>query len=303
MARPRGGAWNKRPDRYVGPVHIERVGDFTLGWGESLIWDDRSQRLYFVDCAAQTLHWLEYDSDELHTFRLPSMAAGIVPTEDGTLVACLDDGLYHLDPDGGATQRLALYPEGIGRRANDACADFSGNLITGTLNLQKAEGSSWRYSPHHGWRLLDPDISNTNGPTVAVLDGSMTLIIGDTSAHYFAYPYDAEQGTAGPLTVFGDVSGLEGLPDGASLDDGEGLWCALVGGAQLARFTTTGLDRTVAVPVANPTDLTFGGPGLDRLYVVSVASDGSNGTGLDGALLVIDDLGERGRLEPRFAMN
>jgi sugar lactone lactonase YvrE len=283
-------------------VHVERVGDFTLGWGESLVWDERSERLYFVDCAAQTLHWLERDSADLHTLPLPSMAAGVVPTDDGALVACLDDGLHRIDPDDGTTHLLTSYPDGLGQRANDACADLSGNLITGTLNLQKADGSSWWYSSRQGWRLLDPDISNTNGPTVAALGGSMTLVIGDTSAQYFAYAYDAERGTVGPRRVFGDVSDLEGLPDGATLDDGEGLWCALVGGAQLARFTSAGLDRTVAVPVANPTDVTFGGPGLDRLYVVSVAAGGSDGTGLDGALLVIDGLGVRGRLEPRFRL-
>ena len=38
---------------------MKRVGDIALEWGESLVWDDRKQRLYFVDCSAQTLHWLE----------------------------------------------------------------------------------------------------------------------------------------------------------------------------------------------------------------------------------------------------
>ncbi len=283
-------------------MRIDRVGDFTLGWGESLVWDDRGQRLFFVDCAAHTLHWLDDNSDELHTLALPSMAAGIVPIEDGTLVACLDDGLHRIEPDNGTTSLLTAYPDGLGGRANDACADLSGNLITGTLNLQKAEGSSWWYSSRRGWRLLDPDISNTNGPTVAVLGGSMTLIIGDTSAQYYSYPYDPQQGTVGPRTVFGDVSGLDGSPDGATLDDDGGLWCALVGGAQLARFTAAGLDGTVAVPVANPTDVTFGGRRLDRLYVVSVAGADPYGPGLDGALLVIDDLGVHGRLEPRFRL-
>jgi sugar lactone lactonase YvrE len=283
-------------------LRIERVGDFTLGWGESLVWDDTSQRLYFVDCAVQTLHWLEDGSGELHTLRLPSMAAGLVPTDDGAFVACLDDGLHLVDPDAGTTKLLTPYPEALGRRANDACADLSGNLITGTLNLQKAPGSSWWYSSRDGWRLLDPDISNTNGPTVGVVEGSMTLVIGDTSAQYYAYPYDADRGTAGPRTAFGDVSGLDGAPDGATLDDDGGLWCALVGGAQLARFTTAGLDRTIALPAANPTDVTFGGPALDRLYVVSVAASGSDGTGLDGALLVVDGLGAIGRPEPRFRL-
>jgi sugar lactone lactonase YvrE len=277
-------------------VRIERVGDFTLGWGESLVWDERSERLYFVDCAARTLHWLHAGAGELQTLRLPSMAAGIVPTGDGALVGALDDGLHRIDPDAGTTALLAAYPPGLGGRANDACADLSGHLITGTLNLGPAPGSSWWYSSRDGWRLLDPDISNTNGPTVGVLDGTMTLVVGDTSAQYFAYPYEPDTGAAGPRRVFGDVTGLDGMPDGATLDEEGGLWCALVGGGQLARFTTDGLSRTVALPVSNPTDVTFGGPLLDRLYVVSVGGEGD----LDGALLVIDGLGVRGRPEPRF---
>ena len=272
------------------------MGDFTLGWGESLVWDERSERLYFVDCAAGTLHWLDAGGGELQTLRLPSMAAGIVPTRDGALVGALDDGLHRIDPDAGTTALLATYPPGLGGRANDACADLSGHLITGTLNLGPAPGSSWWYSSRDGWRLLDPDISNTNGPTVGVLDGTMTLVVGDTSAQYFAYPYEPDTGAVGPRRVFGDVSGLEGMPDGATLDEEGGLWCALVGGGQLVRFTTDGMSRTVALPVSNPTDVTFGGPLLDRLYVVSVDGDGD----LDGALLVIEGLGVRGRPEPRF---
>jgi len=280
---------------------IERLGEFTLGWGESLVWDDRAERLYFVDCAAHTLHWLDGGRGAHHTMALPSMAAGIVPTEDGRLVGALDEGLYVIDPQDGTTTFLTAYPAGLGARANDACADLSGNLITGTLNLGPAEGSSWWYSARHGWRLLDPDISNTNGPNVCVVDGVMTLLIGDSAADYYAYPYDAEEGTVGDRTVFGDVSGLAGVPDGAALDTDGGMWCALFGGAQLARFTPGGLDRTLELPVANPADVTFGGPALDRLYVVSVELGAPEGT-LDGALLVIDGLGFHGRSEPRFAL-
>jgi L-arabinonolactonase len=281
-------------------MNVARVEDFTLGWGESLVWDERTSRLYFVDCTARTLHWLNGGEGELHTLSLPSMAAGIVPTENGLLIGALDDGLHVIDPDAGSTRLLSAYPAGLGGRANDACADLSGNLITGTLNLVPAPGSSWWFSVREGWRLLDPDISNTNGPTVAVLDGSMTLIIGDSSADYFAYPYDARNVTVGPRRVLGDMSGLEGVPDGATLDAEDGLWCALFGGGRLARFTTSGLDRTLDVPVANPADVTFGGPDLDRLYVATVPLGPDVGA-LDGALLVVDDLGRRGRPEPRFA--
>ena len=273
------------------------MGSFTLDWGESVVWDDRLNRLYFVDCMKSTLHWLEDESDELHTVAAPSMPTGVVPSEDGRLVVVLDDGLYVLDPASEKWDLLTRYPDEIGGRCNDACADLDGNLITGKLNLGPAEGSAWWYSDRDGWRLLDPDIANTNGPAVAELDGTMTLIIGDTSAQYFSYPYSPSTGTVGDRSVFGDVSTLDGGPDGAALDADGGLWCALFDGGQLARFTTSGLERTVEMPMRNPTDVTFGGADLDVLYVVSINGPEE----LAGALLRIDGLDARGRREPRFS--
>lgn len=280
-------------------MEITAVGSFTTGWGEGVIWDERRQRLWFVDCAASTLHWLDGDDPAPGTMVMPSMATAVVPTTDGRLVAVLDDGLAVVDSDAGTVEPLAGYPPELGGRANDACADLAGNLITGRLNMGPAEGSTWRYDVADGWSLLDPDIANTNGPTVAVLDGVETLIIGDTSADYYAAPYDSATGTKGERRVFGDTQALDGLPDGATLDADEGLWCALVGGGQLARFTTAGLDQTVAVPIINPTDVTFGGRDLDVLYVVSIGGDGE----LDGRLLRIDGLGRTGRPEPRFDLD
>jgi sugar lactone lactonase YvrE len=277
-------------------VEIDRVGSFTLGWGESVVWDDERQRLYLVDCATHRIHWLDDGAGELHTLQAPSMPAGIVPTTEGTIVAALDDGLHEVDVDTGSMRLLSPYPEELGGRANDACADLDGNIVTGRLNLAPGEGSAWWFSASDGWRLLDPDISNTNGPAAVVLDGAMTLVIGDTAAHYFAYPYDGRAGTVGPRRVFGDTTRLEGAPDGSTVDADGGLWCALFGGGQVVRFSARGLDRSLPLPVANPTDVTFGGRDLDRLFVVSVGGDGE----LDGALLVVDGLERRGRPEPRF---
>lgn len=276
-------------------MDVHRIGEITLGWGESVVWDDRTGRLFLVDCAASTLHWLDGGEGELHTMAMPSMPTGVVPSEDGRLVVVLDDGLHVVDVDDGSTGLLTPFPPEIDGRCNDACADLDGNIITGKLNLGPASGSAWWWSSTDGWRMLDPDIANTNGPAVGVLDGTMTLLVGDTSADYFAYDYEATNGIVGPRRVFGDVSALDGHPDGATLDSDGGFWCALVGGSQLARFTTAGLDRTLPLPLANPTDVTFGGPDLDRLYVVSIDGSGE----LDGAILAIDGLGVTGRPEPR----
>ena len=153
-------------------MEITRAGEFSLQWGESLVWDERRERLYFVDCFANAIHWIEAGSVELQTLPSPSMPTGLVPTVDGRLVVVLEDGLYVVDPDSGRCDLVSPYPEEVGGRCNDACADLDGNLITGKLNLGPAEGSAWWYSSLGGWRLLDPDIANTNGPAVAVLNGT-----------------------------------------------------------------------------------------------------------------------------------
>src|ERR1051325_4190914 len=102
---------------------LTRVGDLTLTWGESLRWDDRRDRLYFVDCAQQTLHWLEGGEPPLKTLSLGSLPTGAVLTEGDELVVCLDGGLHVVDPDAGSIELLAAYPDEMHGRANDASAD------------------------------------------------------------------------------------------------------------------------------------------------------------------------------------
>jgi L-arabinonolactonase len=285
---------------------LTRVGDFALSWGESLRWDDRRGRLYFVDCATQTLHWLEGAEPPLCSMQLPSMAAGIVLTEDGRLVVCLDDGLHVVDADAGTCELLAVYPEGMRGRANDANADGSGNLLTGTLNVVPAPGATWWFSAVDGWRLLDDDFGNANGPVVIDVDGQSTLVFGDTPAQaVYAYPYDGVTGSIGERRVFGDHAALGGMPDGATADRDNGVWSCVLGVGKIARFTATGLDRLIDTPMANPSDVTFGGPDLDRLFVTSIAfSLGEDAPVAPeaGWLFAIEGLGVTGRPEPRFAL-
>ncbi len=110
-------------------MELTRIGAFQLGWGESLMWDERRDRLYFVDCVARTLHWLQSGDSELHTLTLPSMAAGLVPSEDGTLVGALDDGLYVIDPDAETARLLSPYPHELAHRGPTTPAPiFQGTL-------------------------------------------------------------------------------------------------------------------------------------------------------------------------------
>lgn len=287
-------------------VSTNRIGDFELVWGESLRWDERGQRLYFVDCAGQALHWLDGGEPPLATCKLSGLPTGIALTGGPELVVCLDDGLHVVDPEAGTSELLAPYPGGMHGRANDAAADGHGNLVTGTLNLVPAPGSYWWYSARDGWRQLDDGIGNANGPVVLDLGGQETLVFGDTLAgKVYAYPYDGENGSVGERQVLSDHTTLGGLPDGASADGENGVWSTVTRAAKIARLTSTGLERTIEAPAANVSDVTFGGPALDRLFVTSIAVDLGAGPPAAEAswLCAIDGLGVRGRPEPRFRLD
>ncbi len=283
----------------------QRVGEFSLVWGESLRWDDARKRLYFVDCARQTLHWLEAGEPPLQTLQLAGLPTGLVLTEDSELVLCLDDGLRIVDPDAATTELLAAYPEGMHGRANDANADGQGNLVTGTLNLAPGPGAYWSFSVRHGWRLLDEGIGNANGPVVVELDGERTLVFADTVAGVvYAYPYDGGNARVGERRVFADHSALDGRPDGAAVDADGGVWSCVLGAGKLARLTARGVDRLLALPVPNPSDVAFGGTRGDRLFVTAIAVDLGGGPPPEEAswLLAIDDLGVAGAPEARFRL-
>ena len=104
-------------------------------------------------------------------------------------------------------------PTGLGARANDMCADLDGNLITGTLNLGPGRG--------FGVVVLGPSRAGGSSTTTSATrtdprspcsTASMTLIVGDTAASYYAYPYDPATGAVGARSVFGDVERPGGRP-------------------------------------------------------------------------------------------
>lgn len=286
-------------------VKITRVGDFALAWGESVRWDDRRQRLYFVDCATHQLHWLDGAVPPLQSLALPSMPTGVALCDDGRLIVALDDGLHVVDVDRGVTELLSAYPEEMGGRANDAAADLDGNLVTGSLNAHPLPGSYWWFSVTEGWRKLDEGITNANGPVVLDIDGVQTLVFADTFASALhAYDYDGRAGSVGPRRAFADTTEFNALPDGACGDDEGGVWSCLLGPGRIVRYTKDGAGVRLDVGVANPTDATFGGPDLDRLFFVSIGGSGGHDekSANAGALMVVDGLAFRGRPEPRVAL-
>ncbi|MEM9623732.1 MAG: SMP-30/gluconolactonase/LRE family protein [Pseudomonadota bacterium] len=289
---------------------IKRVRDINCAWGESLCWDERQQRLYFVDCATQKLHWLDGAQPPVCEMQLESLPTGIGLSEDGRVLIALDDGLHLVDVEHVSTELLTPYPEGLGGRANDGTVDSSGSFVTGTLRAEPGQGATWTYASHGGWIKVDNGITNANGHVAIGNGDSHKLIFADSPAQVL-WSYPGQSASPGDLyrygarEVFAHTRELEGFPDGAcQTSEGNVLSCILRAG-KLALFTEQGLSRTIDAGSEQPSDVTFGGASLDRLFVVSIRVDFGHGqpaSRLAGALVEIEGTGLQGAPENRFKL-
>lgn len=286
-------------------MEIRRVGTITHLWGESLRWDDRRDRLYFVDAAALELQWLDDGALTPERMKMPSLPTGLVLSESGRVLVVLEDGVHLVNVDASSIEKLADNPAPPPEpRLNDAQADRQGNLVTGSLAFtHDPVGAYWWLSPKGEWRELDRGVSDANGP-VFPSDGETLLIVDTSEKAVFRYAYDASRGSVGAKTVLLDTTGLAGVHDGATLDTDGRYWSAMTSGSQVISVSPAGtLEHQIQLPVDYPTALAFGGPDRDRLYVTSVSIEfgATKPIAKDkGALLEITGLGVTGEREPRF---
>ena len=97
-------------------------------------------------------------------------------------------------------------------------------------------------------------------------DGS-SLFVAETGHRRILRFRLREDGSAAEMAVFAQMEGGVG-PDGMAFDAGGNLYVAHFGAGAIAVFGASGvLVRELSVGGANPTNLCFGGPGFDTLFI------------------------------------
>ena len=89
-------------------------------------------------------------------------------------------------------------------------------------------------------------------------------------------------------------------PDGLTVDAEGGVWVAFFGGGEVRRYSPEGrLDAVVELPTPQISACTFGGPGLDELWITTSAQK-REGDPVAGSLFRVEP-GVRGRPVREFA--
>jgi L-arabinonolactonase len=280
---------------------IRQIGDTRDQLGESPVWDDRTQHLYWIDSLAGTIHRLDPATGELRNFLVPAPVGSMVLRQDGGAVLALRHGFFRYDFEHSEVMSSIAeidcnHPM---VRLNDGKVDPQGRIVAGTMHHGRAHdepalGGLYRLNAGT-LELLDTDIGVSNGPCFSP-DGTVFYFADSARRSIWAYDYRHE-GPPDNKRLFADTRALNSAPDGATVDAEGYLWSVLVQAGRLARFAPDGhLDRTVELPVKHPTSVTFGGPDLDILYVTSI-SKSTNLTASEpgaGGLFSIEGLGVRG---------
>ncbi|UYH50496.1 SMP-30/gluconolactonase/LRE family protein [Candidatus Kirkpatrickella diaphorinae] len=243
--------------------------------GEGPIWVAEREALYFVDIVNKNLHRLRPRHNALKTWATPLRPVFVVPTDAGSLLVGMEDGLYFFDETEGDFTCIQPIPmaDGDRTRLNDACVDAEGRLWFGTMDEEEKEGKGILFcfkAVPGGYAVSqhDDDFIVTNGPSVTS-DGR-TLYVSDTPRGVIYRHSLSPDGALSDKTVFAKFDDGEGGPDGVVCDADGNLWASSWGGSKIIVFRPDGSRRLeLSVPSPNMTKVAFTGPKLSTVYATS----------------------------------
>ncbi len=256
---------------------IEPVGDVTAVLGEGPYWVPEDDCLLWVDIESAHLHRTYFPSEETVTDSLSAVSAAF-PAVGGGILTVGGAALTLLFPaergnqgNQWATRTIAEAPARGDLRFNDAGVDPAGRVWAGSMHIGEAEplGELYRLDPGGRLTTVLKGVTVSNGLGWSP-DGSQMYYADSPLGRIDVFDYDPATGEAFARRPFADLSGVDGVPDGLTVDLDGCVWVAMWGGSALRRFTPSGeQDAVLPVPVSQPTSCAFGGPGLADLFVTT----------------------------------
>ena len=282
--------------------------DIRAELGEGPLWDDRRQRLLFVDIMRGHVH--EFDpstgADRIVEFPWPVGAVALAENSDWILAAI--DGFYRANPQSGAVQLLAsVEADRPDNRMNDGYVDARGRFWAGTMGMHKIRnaGTLYRLDPDGTVSAMVSGVSTSNGIDWS-LDNQTAYYVDTPTGRIDIFDFDSAKGVLSNRRPFVEIPSNEGHPDGMIVDAEGFVWVCLWKGAAVRRYSPDGrLDRVIPMPATQVTKCAFGGPNLDDLFIttawVGLSESERAQQPLAGALFRIRP-GIRGRVANRFGL-
>jgi L-arabinonolactonase len=241
--------------------------------GESPVWSSFENSLYWVDVEGKLIQRWHAGDQSIQHWKIEEPIGCIGLRKRGGLIGASRTGFFFLDTASGKSMPISD-PEAdlADNRFNDGKVDRRGRFWAGTRNFRNTEiasGALYRLDPDLSVHRMEEGLRCPNGMAWSPDDRLMYLC--DTwTRKIFVYDFDADGGALSNRRLFAELQEDEGFPDGLTVDADGCIWNAHYNGWRITRYTPDGtVDRVIRMPVQHVTSLTFGGTGLDTLYVTS----------------------------------
>jgi sugar lactone lactonase YvrE len=237
--------------------------------GEGPVWHAPWGGLRHVDMLAGDILCLDADGGLVQRLRVGTVAGALRPRRGGGMVVGVERGFALVDAD----DRVDTLPElwsDPNVRMNDGATDPDGRFYCGSMAYDQTPGagSLYRLDPGGAVSVVVDSATISNG-LAWTADGATAYYVDSPTHRIDAFDYDSDAGLTG-RRPFVTVSEDDGLPDGLTVDREGGVWVAFYGGSAVRRFAPDGsVDAVLELPVTQVTACTFGGPGLDELYITT----------------------------------
>jgi L-arabinonolactonase len=276
--------------------------------GEGVIWNVNEQALYWCDNLKSNIQRYDPATGKHRVWPMPEEVGSFVFRKKGGLCAAMKSGFAFIDDLDNLEVSYIIDPEPNSpqTRMNDGKCDRRGRFWCGSMdaNLKDPLAALYKLEPNLTCHKMDDGIICSNG--MAWSPDDKTMYFADTRAEsVFAYDYDINDGTISNKRIFISTADMPGRTDGATVDVEGNYWFAHIHGSKILKYDPAGnILQAIDVPVIQPTMCTFGGKGLDVLYVTSATKFMQPGEDkiqpLAGSLFAIYGLGAQGIAEPLF---
>jgi xylono-1,5-lactonase len=234
---------------------------------------DEQGRLYFANHAGDGVCRLNPGGRMETLVSSRKSVGGLALCESGKLLMSGPSLALWDEKTGKIEDLFSKYPGRTINSLNDMTVDSHGSVYIGSMNYNALDraakpvpGDLYRVDPGGGATLVGEGYQVSNGLGFSP-DGKLLYHADSPPKTIYAYDVAPDRRLTN-RRVFAQVP--EGYPDGLAVDAEGGVWVAAIFAYELVRFKPDGaVDRRIKMPSRMVVSLTFGGPDLCDLYVVT----------------------------------
>lgn len=256
-------------------LSIEVFAEQALLCGEGPVWDEATGSLFWTDCLGDEIYHSSATEKKWVVLSKGIKAASLTLHVNGGLLCCGANGFFRLDKNG--TVHLLNNKTGDIKATlvNDIIADPVGRVFGGQESFSDdtpdKTGFLFRMDIDGSINIVEDGLHLSNGMGFSP-DCTKFYLVDTIPGKIYQYDFNVLTGNISTKKLFVTIPKSEGLPDGMTVDAAGFLWVARWFGYGLSRYDPDGkLERTITLPAAQISSLTFGGKDYNQLYITSAA--------------------------------